>query len=64
MEIGWSLKPTRPLAAEALAGTRSYKSDDKSKQTPERRDARCRIVGALTGERCKDKYGLVTILLL
>ena len=47
------------LAAEALAERTSYKSDDKSKQTREQEDARCRIVGALTGERCRDKYGLV-----
>ena len=47
------------LAAEALAETRSYKSDDKSRQTPEQRAARRRIVGALTGERCKNTYGLV-----
>lgn len=46
------------LAAEALVETRSYKSDDKSRQTLEHRDARRRIVGALTGERCKDKYDL------
>ncbi len=47
------------LAAEALAGKESYKNDDKSKQTLEHRDARCRIVNALTRERCKEKYDLV-----
>ncbi len=47
------------LAAEALAETKSYKSDDRSKQTPERKEARRRIVGALTGARCKDEYDLV-----
>lgn len=47
------------LAAEALACTRSYKSDDRSKQTPEHEDARRHILAALPGKRCKDKYSLI-----
>ena len=45
------------LAAQALAGTRSYKSDDRSKQTPEHRRARSAIVSALTAQRCGEVYG-------
>ena len=47
------------LAAAALAGTRSYKSDDRSRQTDAHEDARRRIIAALTGERCKDTYSLI-----
>ncbi|GAB3243868.1 DUF429 domain-containing protein [Chitinimonas naiadis] len=35
------------LAARAVIGNASYKSDDKARQTPERRERRARIVGAL-----------------
>lgn len=47
------------LAAEALADTRSYKNDAKSRQTSAHEDARRRIVAGLTGERCRTEYGLV-----
>ena len=47
------------LAAEALADTRSYKNDAKSRQTSTREDARRRIVARLTGERCRTEYSLV-----
>ena len=47
------------LAAVALADTRSYKSDDKSRQTDAHEDARRRIIAALTGQRCRDRYGLI-----
>ena len=47
------------LAAKALAGTKSYKSDDSSRQTQAHEDARRRIMAAITGEQCKDKYNLV-----
>ena len=48
------------LAAQALADTRSYKNDknDKNDQQP-KVEVRRRIVASLTGERCKEKYGLV-----
>lgn len=42
------------LAAQALADTRNYKNDQQSKV-----EARRRIAGSLTGERCEEKYGLV-----
>lgn len=35
------------FVARALVGRRSYKADERSRQTPERRDARIRIVGRL-----------------
>ena len=47
------------LAAKALAGTKSYKSDDSSSQTQAHEDTRRRIMAAITGEQCKDKYDLV-----
>ena len=47
------------LAAKALAGTKSYKSEDSSTQTQAHEGTRRRIMAAITGERCKDKYNLV-----
>ena len=45
------------LAAEALAGTRSYKKSKRKEDLPERYQARASIVSALSGEPCRETYG-------
>ena len=45
------------LAAKALAGKGSYKSD-RPRQTRVHEDVRRRIVDAISGDRCKDTYSL------
>jgi len=40
------------LLARAVLGRRSYKSDDKSRQTPDRQEARQRLVAALESGQC------------
>lgn len=47
------------LVAQALAGTRQYKSDNRHKQTLEHQEARATMVTALATERCREAYGLV-----
>jgi hypothetical protein len=44
------------LLAREILGTRSYKSDDRAKQTPERLLARRELIGAL--ERGQTRLGL------
>ena len=46
-------------AVKTLLGKKpGYKHDTKSKQTDEHTDARRRIVSSLSGERCRERYGL------
>ena len=45
------------LVAEALARTRSYKSDTKSKQTSEHKIARRNITNGLQSNTCRERYG-------
>ena len=40
------------LLARAVLGRRSYKSDDKARQTPDRQEARQRLVAALESGQC------------
>ena len=46
------------LVAEALAETRSYKNDIKTKQTSEHKKARQKITDGLQGNTCSERYGL------
>jgi hypothetical protein len=61
----WPGDPTRVgveaypgVAARALIGRRSYKADERSRQTAELRDARDLILTALTGEDGRARFGL------
>ena len=45
------------VAARGLIGDRSYKSDDKKKQTSTQHDARQEIWARLTGQPGLDRYG-------
>jgi len=47
------------LVAQALAGTRSYKSDDKLKQTSKHWNSRAEIINWLGANRCTKTYGFV-----
>lgn len=46
------------LVAEALAKTRSYKNDTKTKQTSEHKKARQKITDGLQSKTCRELYGL------
>ena len=46
------------LVADALAGTRNYKSDTKAKQTSEHKKARRKIADGLQSNTCRERYGL------
>ena len=45
------------IAARMLIGARPYKSDTKSKQTPEQLEARQDLLGLLLESACSEKYG-------
>ncbi|MDE0331036.1 MAG: DUF429 domain-containing protein, partial [Nitrospinae bacterium] len=45
------------LVSEALAGTRSYKSDKKAKQKSEHKKARRKIADGLQSKTCRERYG-------
>lgn len=47
------------LVARRFLGRRSYKSDDKKKQTPEQRAAREELVAALGSDALREAYGFV-----
>ena len=47
------------LVVRALLGKTSYKSDERAKQTPERRAAREALVSALGSEALRERYGFV-----
>jgi len=48
------------FAARSLIGRQSYKADDRARQTPDRREARARIVARL--ERGEHRFGLPLVL--
>ncbi len=72
LDVGADVRPGNPtrgatitvvegyasLVAEALVGTRTYKSESPGGDTAERRRARAAILESLSGPACRDAYGV------